>query len=421
MKKRPLRFRISFSAQALVYPFLVVGALIFAQAQKMPISYMLFLATLLLPVISAIQLAAAVMSLSGRLKLSDTKAEKGFPVRMSVVIINNGPMPFPFVECETLIPQEGEGDLVPLKAAFSVMPFSSNRIEACIQFPYCGEYEVGISNLWVYDFIKAVRVEISVEKHRKVAVMPRLFDFPLTDSSVAGDSVGDDAKRGDFEISGVREYAYGDNLKKIHWKLSSKSEEVAVKEYSGGDGVCTYILCDLFPAGTGENHPKTANRACLDLVIEGALSVAKREIALSGSAAIAWVEYGSGVSVDVKCEADLERAVSRMYSIKNDCTEGQLSLLADFIRIPADSSVVAVAPVLCDSRADEYLSIVDRTVDGVYRHEYLLCCDPALLEADEDIRTATDRGVSRLRENGVDVLDVGGYAHKRRQRRTSAK
>ncbi len=421
MKKRPLRFRISFSAQALVYPFVLAGAFIFAQAQKMPISYMLFLVVLLLPAVSAIQLATIMLCLSGRLKLSDTKTEKGLPIRISAVITNKGPMPCSFVECEMLLPKEGEGDCALHKSAFSLMPFSSNRLESCARFPYCGEYEVGISKFYVYDFFRAVRIEISVEKHEKVAVMPRLFEFPTMNSPAWGDSAGNGGKRGDFEISGVREYTYGDNLKRIHWKLSSKSEEVAVKEYSGGDGVCTYILCDLYPVVAGENCSKTANRACLDLVIEGALSAAKRELDLSGSAAIAWVEYGRCASVNVRCEGDLERAVSRLYSLRNDCTEGQLSLLADSLPISADSSVVAVSPTLCDDRTDEYLAIIDRTLGGACRHEYLLCCDPALRETDENLCSVTDSGAARLLENGVNVLDVGAYAYKRRQRRTSVK
>ena len=83
--------------------------------------------------------------------------------------------------------------------------------------------------------------------------------------------------------------------------------------------------------------------------------------------------------------------------------------------------MIAVGSVLDANRTSEYLAVIDRTLGNSCRHEYLLCVDEALCESDEKLRENIDVGVARLLENGVNVLDVSGYANKVRQRKSSAK
>ena len=47
------------------------------------------------------------------------------------------------------------------------------------------------------------------------------------------------------EVGDIREYRLGDPLKSIHWNLSSRSEDLIVKDYNSGSTKTTYIYCDL--------------------------------------------------------------------------------------------------------------------------------------------------------------------------------
>lgn len=54
-------------------------------------------------------------------------------------------------------------------------------------------------------------------------------------------SVGNDV----WEVQQYREYQAGDSVKNIHWKLSARSEELWVKEYSRGDAHRIGLFLDL--------------------------------------------------------------------------------------------------------------------------------------------------------------------------------
>jgi hypothetical protein len=56
-------------------------------------------------------------------------------------------------------------------------------------------------------------------------------------------------------ISDVRKYAYGDSLKRIHWKLTAKSRDVMVKKYQSTSETSILMLLDLRanPYSPGEN------------------------------------------------------------------------------------------------------------------------------------------------------------------------
>jgi hypothetical protein len=68
--------------------------------------------------------------------------------------------------------------------------------------------------------------------------MPKFHDIPMVVENVSSEIVESDTyskdKSGDdcSEVFDIREYQDGDRLNRIHWKLSSKSDQTYVKEYS---------------------------------------------------------------------------------------------------------------------------------------------------------------------------------------------
>jgi hypothetical protein len=56
-------------------------------------------------------------------------------------------------------------------------------------------------------------------------------------------------------ISNIRKYAYGDSMKRIHWKLTAKEREIMVKKFESTSETSTLMLLDLHrnPYGPEEN------------------------------------------------------------------------------------------------------------------------------------------------------------------------
>lgn len=417
MKRRPTPFGISFTSQAIVYPFFLVGAFIFAQLLKRPISFMLLLTVILLPLVSFIQLAAARAFIKVRFRTSQGTVTKLTPLRLSAVVVNSSPIPMPFLEAVITVPCENEVRCMPHSITFSLLPFGSAHIEKSGMFSFIGEYSVGVNTLYVYDFFRAVRLSLPVNKACDITVLPRIFELSQKERTAPSYDRENKGRTGDFDIIGIREYRYGDNQRHIHWKLTSKGDETMVKEYAGGEGAPGYVLLDLHPLlfrSASETLPEdadTVNRVCLDLVIEAALSAAKRELELSGSAVIAWMESGEAAFVQIASQADFDAALLRMCSVKPDHSDEQFSILSERLAIPRNVSVVGVSGVLNTAVVSDFLTLTGRIAADTVGCEFIYSHDFSLL-ADGCSEGVINGCIDSLAVNGAWVIDVSAAAPK---------
>jgi hypothetical protein len=70
-------------------------------------------------------------------------------------------------------------------------------------------------------------------------------------------------------ISDVRKYQYGDILKRIHWKLTARTQELMVKKFQSTSETNTLILLDL----RKNNYSSGENIMLEDKLIEAAVAV----------------------------------------------------------------------------------------------------------------------------------------------------
>ncbi len=103
---------------------------------------------------------------------------------------------------------------------------------------HCGHIQIDICNSKVYDYLKIFSKKLKMSGTCNLVVMPNLHEFEgklvtmptLNDES----NVYSPVKSGDdpSEIFDIHQFKDGDDPRRIHWKLSSRSEEYFVKEYS---------------------------------------------------------------------------------------------------------------------------------------------------------------------------------------------
>jgi len=98
---------------------------------------------------------------------------------------------------------------------------------------HIGVYTAGIKMLQIYDLLGIFSITIRVGKDFQVTVLPKPYksaemyfdDKLLTENQNTQKSTVSDG----FDYTGVREYALGDSMKRIHWKLSAHSSEYMTK------------------------------------------------------------------------------------------------------------------------------------------------------------------------------------------------
>ena len=118
----------------------------------------------------------------------------------------------------------------------------------------CELVRMNIPYIHIYDFMHLFCIRKKICDEADLIVMPHVPRMDVVSkfmASVSGDS--DDLfspnKPGDdpTEIFGIREYAGGDKIRNIHWKLSAKIGELMVKDYSLPLHVNDTIIFETLP------------------------------------------------------------------------------------------------------------------------------------------------------------------------------
>ena len=251
---------IAFRPGAILYFIILLVSLIFTQALRSPASAILFVFLLLLPVISVIYMVVARAGIKVYTECDNTRAEKGQPVSYQIKIINETPLPFPFVETVVSLPSENAVICRDELMRITLLPMGAHIIDSVVSFPLRGSYDIGVKYMYIGDLFGLFRTELKLELHRTVVVYPRnIFmaeDSSRSDTDLPTSVIKRTASHEEAELSDIRDYLPGDPLKNIHWKLSSKADELQVKDFASNTDMHTYILCDLSFADSSNNVTK---------------------------------------------------------------------------------------------------------------------------------------------------------------------
>lgn len=197
----------------------------------------------------------------------------------------------------------------------------ANRLQAHlveVACPHRGVYTTGVEEALVQDVfgLFALRRKLSAASVT-IEVAPRVFSARVMDLG-AGDTGPEAPNRStedDSSPSGIRLWREGDELKKIHWKLSMRRRELMVRTYEESARPDFLILADLSPIGALPS---------LALSMEDALCEA------AASSAVAHLREGYPVRMPLSCSqpvecagrtpADAARFLDALTSVPFDCS-----------------------------------------------------------------------------------------------------
>jgi uncharacterized protein (DUF58 family) len=179
------------------------------------------------------------------------------PFRVSVE--NRCPLPVPALRMEFFLRDSSGSDDHSHPLTLSLSPKEVRSFSLSASFPHVGVYEAGLRRLEVRDLFGIFRAVSREEVRCRLEVQPRLHrveTLPLSQKQTAeNDRARVAAPLSGMEYTGVREYAYGDPIKTIQWKLSAHAASLMTKEMeSYASAGVTIILDFCVPTGDRETR-----------------------------------------------------------------------------------------------------------------------------------------------------------------------
>jgi len=241
--------RLTVTHTGTTYLILLGASLVFTQALRSKVSHIFFWFVFLLPCVLLVYTIISAHALSFSMLSDTTTTEKNTPYTYEFRIDNHSPLAIPFIDAAMVIPQSNNVRCTERSVRLSMAPLTGYHIKNTVSFRFRGTYDIGVRQVYVYDFLRIFRYRVDVVCLSTVYVLPRR----LTADEAAAMAVSDSTARtvrsplvlDRLEVSDIRDYQAGDSLKSIHWKLSSKSEDFIVKDYNTGTSDRTVVFCDL--------------------------------------------------------------------------------------------------------------------------------------------------------------------------------
>ncbi|MGH4124977.1 MAG: DUF58 domain-containing protein [Clostridium sp.] len=224
--------------------FLSVVAFIFAYTSGGNLPYAIFYIFLVSIVLGIIYMRMAKKNLYAKYKYGSRIYNVGDSADITIIVENSGLIPTPYVQVESKLLRsliEGyQGNVIYLPGN------KGEWINNKIIFTKRGIYDFGDISLEVNDLLCIFKSVTNIHNKLQIKVYPKVYDLSNINSS-GRDSYENfiNSKSGidDFTlIKDIRKYNTGDNLKKVHWKLSAKHGELYVKNFDSIYG----MECNLF-------------------------------------------------------------------------------------------------------------------------------------------------------------------------------
>lgn len=184
-----------------------------------------------------------------------------------------------------------------------------------ISSEYCGNVELKIEGIRLYDLLGLWSFKIPATHLLQVSVLPEMTEITehmlrngsesfLEEEEYSTKRSGDDPS----EIFRIREYAGGDKMNRIHWKLSAKEGTLMVKDFGLPIDSSVVLLLELY--SSEENTERY-----IDAVIEAVTALSLQFIRMKQLHFIAWFDVLSECLVRqrISGEEDLYESLAMLF------------------------------------------------------------------------------------------------------------
>ncbi|MCD8004588.1 MAG: DUF58 domain-containing protein [Oscillospiraceae bacterium] len=213
--------------------------------------------------------------ISAQARLDELELRRGDESPFSVELENNGHLPVPLLNVRFFI-----GDVhgldeheFPLSVTLSAREKRSFQLQA--SFPHLGIYRAGVRRIEARDLLGLFSARSGAGDRQEIFVNPKLVspqDLVLDDKRSQESAYARVASAmSGMDYVGVRDYALGDPIKMIQWKLSAHADGLMTKLMESYTATGMSIVLDFDPAGLGREEAL----GMLDGVVETGMSLGR--------------------------------------------------------------------------------------------------------------------------------------------------
>lgn len=257
-----------------VFLSLLIGTAFFSYYDESVLSAGLFFLLLFAIVLSISHTIICFISLRVLQSVEPIIVEHGKSTTYKLKVSNTSLLPFPTIEITfvgetTLFSNELES------MRFNIKANSDIEREFVLQCQYRGVYPVGIAHLKMRDILNVFSITSSEFQNRNIWVLPKITHlerfklFPRAQGELL--SLNSALQELPDSLNEIREFAQGDSLKRIHWKISARHRKLFVHELEQSTETHTLLFLDTQKGTNGFEK----NIIVEDKLVEALVSVAR--------------------------------------------------------------------------------------------------------------------------------------------------
>lgn len=209
------------------------------------VSYGFFFGMTMIPVISLIYIACVYFHFKIYQEIGSRSMVCGQPESYFFVLQNESYFAFTSVSVR-LFSDFSSVEELPGDTEYELLPGDRFPFETRIMCKYRGEYEVGVKEVVVTDFLRLFRVRYANPGTIKALVNPKVVR--LTELKSVEDFqalLQKEAFTGTEPDVTVRDYVEGDPLNRIHWKTTAREGKLKTRTRTGEEKQGIGIFCDM--------------------------------------------------------------------------------------------------------------------------------------------------------------------------------
>lgn len=324
--------------------------------------------------------------------------ERGRDVKFTVRFRNKTPLFFFRIEAYFFVADLYGSTVSQNMTTLALAPFEKYDLDFMARFEHIGTYSAGLDRVVITDYLRLFTATLDGPRRTSVQVVPRIV--PIERIEFSNEATLETTKAAKATLSdsmdyaGVRDYAPGDPLKTIHWKLSARSDHYYTRLYEAYTNPGVAVIMDFY--GPGKTSQELMGM--FDCVVETAFSVARYAQEQGMDTEIHYCDRrGQRVRYSAWRKEDLPRIVADMPSFSAQAAM-QLGAL-DLVETQAMSQYGQNNLVVCTANVGS--EMISTVIEAKMRHRepIVFAVAPRGLEGRERDRWVAP--LARLDEAGI--------------------
>ncbi len=293
----------------LLYLLLVIGLLIFYVLYIDSIPLLMLICVLTIPLFLKAGLVWLHWTADCELHCHTNICTVGESVPVTVLLHSRCPLFFPKAEARIQIMHGSSNKPEQLRLKFPLQARNTTRLTFYIHMDYCGTAKIRLIKMRAYDAFRLFHTNIRADSDTaNMLILPQPVDLPIQNTALPVEQPESERyahKPGDdpSEIFAIREYMPGDHVSRIHWKLSSRSDVLLVKDFSMPISKNVLLFAEYIPV---------KDIRCAQNLLTIYYSIALYLVQTEQICELAW--YDAQAKEIVICKPDSEYTLAKAFS-----------------------------------------------------------------------------------------------------------